>query len=122
LTLTPRGKLTASKPEELIVNVGLVTDTLGREIDGNDDGQPGSDFVGTISGSRVTAGGLPLARAQSRPAAVPAVIDALLARGELTGLRDILQAVEPLARITRMRRDHHHLHDVREGDARTHDE
>ena len=39
VTLTPRGKLTASKPEELIVNGALVTDTLGREIDGNDDGQ-----------------------------------------------------------------------------------
>jgi hypothetical protein len=44
VTLTPRGKLTASKPEELIINGSLLTDTLGREVDGNDDGQPGGDF------------------------------------------------------------------------------
>jgi hypothetical protein len=51
VTPTPRGKLTASKPEELIVNGSLVTDTLGREIDGSDDGQPGGDYVATISGT-----------------------------------------------------------------------
>ena len=67
MTLTPRGKLTASKPEELIVNGALVTDTLGREIDGDDDGQAGSDYIATISGSRVTAGGLPLARRREQP-------------------------------------------------------
>ena len=68
MTLTPRGKLTASKPEELIVNGALVTDTLGREIDGDDDGQAGGDYIATISGSRVTAGGLPLARTRRQPA------------------------------------------------------
>ena len=31
VTLAPRTKLTASKPEELIVNGTLITDTLGRE-------------------------------------------------------------------------------------------
>jgi hypothetical protein len=36
--LTLRGKLTASKPEELIANGELVTDTLGRGIDGADNG------------------------------------------------------------------------------------
>ena len=92
MTLTPRGKLTASKPEELIVNGALVTDTLGREIDGNDDGQPGSDYIATISGSRVTAGGIPLARTREQPATVADAIDALLARGELTGLRHTLGA------------------------------
>ena len=62
VTLTPRGKLTASKPEELIINGTFITDTLGREIDGNDDGHPGGDYIVTISGSRVSAGGLPSAR------------------------------------------------------------
>ena len=84
VTLTPRGKLTASKPEELIVNGSLITDTLGREIDGDDDGQAGGDYIVTISGSRVTAGGLPLARTQRQPASVADVVDHLLARGELT--------------------------------------
>ena len=54
VTLTPRGTLNLRKPEELIVNGALVTDTLGRPIDGNDEGQPGGDYIATISGSRVT--------------------------------------------------------------------
>ena len=76
VTLTPRGTLNLTKPEELIVNAALVTDALGRPIDGNDDGQPGGDYIATISGSRVTAGGLPLARTREQPADVPAAIDA----------------------------------------------
>ena len=63
--LTPRGKLAASKPEELIINGSLVTDTLGRAIDGADDGQAGSDYIATISGTRVTTGGIPSAGASS---------------------------------------------------------
>ncbi len=53
---TSRTKLTASKPEELIVNGTLLTDTLGREIDGADDGQAGSDYIATVSGNRLTTG------------------------------------------------------------------
>ncbi len=87
VTLTPRGKFNPAKPEELIVDAALVTDMLGRPIDGNDDGQPGGDSIATISKSRVTAGGLPLARTQARLAAVPAAIDALLARDELAVVR-----------------------------------
>ena len=68
MTLTPRGKLIASKPEELIVNGALVTDTLGRGIDGNDDGQAGSDYIATISGTRVATGGIPLVQTERRPA------------------------------------------------------
>jgi hypothetical protein len=86
VTLTPRGKLTASKPEELIVNGSLLTDMVGRDIDGNDDGQPGGDYVAMISGSRVTTGGLPLARTQRQPVRVADVVDHLLARGELAVL------------------------------------
>jgi hypothetical protein len=86
MTLTPRGKLTASKPEELIVNGTLVTDTLGRGIDGANDGHAGSDYIATISGSRVAVGGLPLARTRDLPGTVPNAIDSLLAGGELTGL------------------------------------
>ncbi len=62
VTLTPRGKLDASKREELIVNGTLIVDRLGREIDGADDGQAGSDYIATISGTRVTSGGLPSVR------------------------------------------------------------
>jgi hypothetical protein len=62
VTLTSRAKLTATKPEELSVNGALISDALGREIDGNDDGQPGGAYIVTVSGTRVTPGGLPLAR------------------------------------------------------------
>ncbi len=58
--LTPRTKLTASKPEELVVNGALITDTLGRDIDGGDNGQAGSDYIATITGTRVTAVAAPL--------------------------------------------------------------
>ena len=58
---------------------------VDRPIDGNDDGQPGGDYIATISGTRVTIGGLPLARTYAEPTTVPDAIDALLARGELTG-------------------------------------
>ncbi len=107
VTLTPRAQLTATKPEELMVSGSLLTDTLGREIDGNDDGQPGGDYIATISGTRVTAGGLPLVRTEEggrrteenrlartweQAATVPAAIDALLARGELTGLTSMPRA------------------------------
>ncbi|MFI5460129.1 MAG: RHS repeat-associated core domain-containing protein [Isosphaerales bacterium] len=92
VTLTPRGTLNLTKPEELIVKAALVTDTLGRPIDGNDDGQPGGDFVATISGTRVTAGGLPLARTQRRPASIADMVDHLLARGELGELNRSIRA------------------------------
>jgi hypothetical protein len=83
---TPRAKLTASKQEELIVNGALLTAALGRKIDGNNDGQPGGDYIVTISGARVNVGGMPLARVQRQPANVADVIDHLLARAELTEL------------------------------------
>jgi hypothetical protein len=85
VTLTPRGTLNPTKPEELIVNGSVVTDALGRPIDGDDDGQPGSHYIATLTGARVTLGGLPLARAREQ-STVSTAIDALLARGELNGL------------------------------------
>ena len=87
VTLTPRGKLTASKPAELIVNGTFITDTLGREIDGDDNGQAGSNFVATISGTRVTFGGIALARTLRQPASAADVVDRLFARGELIVIR-----------------------------------
>ena len=43
VTLTPNGTLSLTKPEELVVNGALLKDSLGREIDGSGDGQPGGD-------------------------------------------------------------------------------
>jgi RHS repeat-associated protein len=90
VTLTPRVKLTATKPEELIVNGSLLTDTLGREVDGNDDGQPGGNYIATISGSRVTAGGVSLVRTQQQPLTVEDAVDDLLARGDLAGIKRLV--------------------------------
>jgi hypothetical protein len=70
----------------LIDNGALLADTLGREIDGNADGQPGGNFIATISGSRATTGGIPLARLQRQATGVDAVVDHLLARGSLAGV------------------------------------
>ena len=95
VTLVPRGKLTASKPEELIVTGALLTDALGREIDGDDDGQAGSDYVATVSGTRLTTGGLPLARTHRQTASVADVVDHLLDRGELT--RDTVRASQSVS-------------------------
>jgi hypothetical protein len=86
VTLTPRSKLTASKAEELIVNGALLTDTLGRGIDGDDDGVAGSNYIATIAGNRLMTGGIPQARVWRESTAVAAVVDGLLARSELTGL------------------------------------
>ena len=81
------GQVSPRKPEELIVIGSLVTDALGRPIDGVDDGQPGSSYIATIGGSQALAGGLPLARTGMRRADVPAAIDVLLVRGDLTEAR-----------------------------------
>ena len=88
VTLTPRSALTltASKPDELIVNGLLITDMLGREIDGADNGQAGSDFIATLTGNRVTVGGVPAVRISGQPAIAGSAVDALLARGELAGI------------------------------------
>ncbi len=86
VTLTSRVTLSATKPEELIVNGSLLTDTLGREIDGSGDGRAGSDYIATISGGRAAVGEIAVARRAERHAAVRAAIDDLLARGELTRL------------------------------------
>jgi hypothetical protein len=101
VTLTPRGKLTASKPEELVVNGALLTDPVGRQIDGADDGQTGSNFIATINGTRVTTGGIPLVQAQRQPLSVADAVDGLLSGGELTDLTRAPRAARGTRRETR---------------------
>jgi hypothetical protein len=69
-----------------------VTDTLGREIDGTDNGQPGGDFIATVTGSRVTSGGIPLARVRRQPTTAVDVVDRLLARGDLAEVKRSVHA------------------------------
>jgi hypothetical protein len=54
-----------------------------QEIDGDNNGRSGSDYIATVSGTRVTTGGIPLARIQRQPTQVADAIDHLLDRGEL---------------------------------------
>ncbi len=84
VTLVPRAKLTSSKPEELIIDGSLVTDILGRGIDGSDDGIAGSNYIATVAGTRVMPGGIPLVRDRRTPIIVAEVVDQLLAHGELS--------------------------------------
>ncbi len=84
VTLTPRTALSKSKPEELIVNGALLTDTLGRDLDGADSGTAGSDYIATIKSDRLTIGGIPLARTANPSAAA---VDVLLATYALADIR-----------------------------------
>ncbi len=53
VTITSQSRLTASQPEELIINGQLLTDASGRKIDGAHKGHAGSDYIATIRGTRV---------------------------------------------------------------------
>jgi hypothetical protein len=52
VTLYPAGTLTLTHPDQLSISAGMVTDIYGRPIDGNDDGQPGGNFIATLSKKR----------------------------------------------------------------------
>lgn len=52
MTLTPKTTFMLSKPVELTVK--SMRDSLGRLIDGNDDGQPGGNAVAVLMKSGVT--------------------------------------------------------------------
>ena len=72
VTLVPRNKLMLRPPVQLQINASILTDALGRPLDGNDDGQPGGNFVATLSKGGKGAGG---ALTLTRPSAT-------LSRGE----------------------------------------
>ena len=78
VTLTPRGTLNLTKPEELIIDAALLTDTLGREVEGTDDGETGGDYIATLSGTRVIPGGPSVVRTTPFTARTPRT--ALLSR------------------------------------------
>jgi hypothetical protein len=48
VTLVTRSKLILQPPVQLQINASNLTDALGRPLDGNDDGQPGANFVVTL--------------------------------------------------------------------------
>jgi hypothetical protein len=81
ISLVPKSKLNTSQPEQLTITSSLLTDWLGRPIDGNHDGQPGGDFVATLKGKTVTIASRGVAKAASAAASQHAVdaIDRALA-------------------------------------------
>ncbi len=56
VTLTTKKALVVNPPLQLRVNGSSVLDSLGRPIDGNDDGQAGGNFLATLSKKGVTIG------------------------------------------------------------------
>ena len=59
--LVPSAKPNVAQTDELQITAVDLTDSLGRALDGNNDGQPGGNFVATF-----TKNGLALARPSAR--------------------------------------------------------
>ena len=79
LTLIPKSKLNLAKPEQLTITAAMLTDFLGRPLDGNHDGQPGGDFVASIKGKSVTMAAISNIRAVSLSRLAVEAIDRVLA-------------------------------------------
>jgi hypothetical protein len=75
VALVPATKPKLSQTDQLKITASDLTDALGRPIDGNDDGQPGGNFLATFSKQGVAfAQGHPAARASLDAVAVDAVL------------------------------------------------
>jgi hypothetical protein len=95
VALVPATKPNLAQTDRLGIAAADLTDALGRPIDGNDDGQPGGDFVATFAKQGTSlaqpsirldgADGSPVASVQR--ASKTAIIDPLLERDGLDGLR-----------------------------------
>jgi hypothetical protein len=79
VSLAPRGKLNPAQPEQLRITASLLTDTLGRPIDGNRDGLPGGDLVANIKGKAVTLIAASAAKVSSASGLALEAIDRVLA-------------------------------------------
>jgi hypothetical protein len=79
VTLTPLATLSPRPSEQLRIIASVLTDALGRPLDGNRDGQPGGDFVATLGKAGVSAAGV--AGAQSLKPLSSHAVDVLLSDG-----------------------------------------
>ena len=81
VTLLARSKLNLAQPEELRITASQLPDVYGRPLDGNDDGQPGGDFVALLTKSGVKI------ESFATPSTLTArAVDALLSAGQLQGV------------------------------------
>ena len=77
VTLTPRKQpVSLRSPLKFTIDAAGLTDAAGQQIDGNDDGQPGGNYVATIS--KLGTGAVAAARSANPAALAPDAVDALL--------------------------------------------
>jgi hypothetical protein len=74
--LVPAGRFKIGPKYELEIIAADLSDSLGRALDGNNNGEPGGNFVATFGRSGVTFG-VPSTRLSSAPLS-PAAVDAVL--------------------------------------------
>jgi trimeric autotransporter adhesin len=84
VTLPLRGKPPAKTMQLTIIAAGLL-DAEGRELDGNNDGRPGGNFVATLTKGGVIS--MARSTAEVRAHQVTAAVDALMADGFLRMIR-----------------------------------
>ena len=78
VTLLAKSKLNLAKPEELRITASQLPDVYGHPLDGNDDGQPGGDFVALL-----TKGGMKIESIATPSTLTARAVDALLSAGQL---------------------------------------
>ena len=78
MTLLAKSKLNLAKPEELRITASQLPDIYGRPLDGNDDGQPGGDFVALL-----TKSGMKIESFATPSTLTARAVDALLSAGQL---------------------------------------
>jgi hypothetical protein len=86
VTLVAGSKLNLAQPEELRITASQLPDVYGHPLDGNNDGQPGGDFVALLTKSGVQIESI------ATPSTLTAkAVDALLSAGQL-------ERISPLSR------------------------
>lgn len=95
VALTPKKPFALTKPVQLLVygsGASGLQDAEGRLIDGDHNGTAGGNAIAILSKKSVTIDAVPLARTSGKTAA-SAVVDALLERDDLAGLKPARRAV-----------------------------
>ena len=81
VTLTPRTAFSLSKPVQISINgqpTSGLEDSVGRLIDGDDNGQPGGNAVAVLSRNRVTLNAVAAVSPAGVPSLDTAAVDAVL--------------------------------------------
>jgi hypothetical protein len=84
VTLIPKQAFNKTQLQQLRVKSAFLTDSFGRPIDGNHDGQPGGDFVANLSKNKVTMLTTPQTQALAVSARTAAAVDAALREMSVT--------------------------------------